>query len=249
MSEAPATPRPDKVHQYRKRPFVALLDFDGLLCDMEPFAYELADRGSPGRWRRFFSHTREAAPIASGMELVQALDRLGWQCAVSSTRPSWSGMAIAQWLRDNMPPPLPRWTYIWRSGAASAAECKREHYVEAVLMSSRRGMCGLYVDDEQPVVDELVDLDVPAMHIDDLAGMSDAELGELLEYSVKNIDRRRREVWAAMRESGAELNVAEQQRARRRAKVILGLESPHHRGRSSDGSAPAGEDGGPPACL
>jgi|SRR5271166_1035532 len=96
MSEAPATPRPDKTKIHRLRPYVALLDFDGLLCDMEPFpAYELADRESPGRWRRFFGHTSEAAPIAAGMELVQALDRVGWHCSVSSTRPSWSGHAVA----------------------------------------------------------------------------------------------------------------------------------------------------------
>ena len=37
MSEAQATPRPDNTKIHRLRPYVALLDFDGLLCDMEPF--------------------------------------------------------------------------------------------------------------------------------------------------------------------------------------------------------------------
>ena len=66
----------------RRRVYVALLDFDGLLCDMDTFSYELEDRAAPGRWGRFFGHTSEATPVKAGVELVATLKRLGWRYSV-----------------------------------------------------------------------------------------------------------------------------------------------------------------------
>jgi len=54
-------------------------------------------------------------------------------------------------------------------------------------------VCALVVDDDQAAVDELIDLDVPVMHIDELVGLSDDELSEVLAYSVKGVDQRCRE--------------------------------------------------------
>jgi hypothetical protein len=199
--------------------------------------YELADRDTPRRWARFFAHTSQAAPIAAGVELVKALDRLGWRYSVSSTRPAWSRAAVGSWVRENAPL-RPEWIYVYRTGGVSAAECKRLHYVDAMV--SRAPVCGLFVDDEQPIVDELVDLAVPAMHIDDLAGLSDDELGELLRYSVKNTAQRRLELRAAARENGSPKTVRQQAMARGRAAAKLAQLAAAER----DGGG-SGGDGGP----
>ena len=53
-------------------------------------------------------------------------------------------------------------------------------------------------------MDELIDLDVPVMHIDELAGLSDDELSEVLTYSVKGVDQRRREYRADKRRAAAQ---------------------------------------------
>jgi hypothetical protein len=202
----------------KRRRYVALLDFDGLLCDMEPFAYELADRDAPGRWGRFFGHTREAAPIQAGVELVAALRRVGWRYAVSSTRPSWSRSVVRRWVRENMPAGA-GWVYVYRTGGVSAAECKRQQYVEA-MVSRSAPVCGLFVDDELAVVDELVDFGVPAVHIDELAGLSDVQLRGLLEYSVKGADQRRRELRAQAGASGMPPTMRDQLMARKQAAAM-----------------------------
>lgn len=72
-----------------KRKYGLLLDFDGLLIDMEPFAHELED-GQPRRWNRFFAHTADAAPVPTGLQLVERLSTLGWFYSVSTTRPRWN---------------------------------------------------------------------------------------------------------------------------------------------------------------
>jgi len=182
--------------------YVALLDFDGLLCDMDPFSYELEDHAAPGRWGRFFGHTSEATPVQAGVELVATLQRLGWRYSVSSTRPPWNAHAVRQWVWSNMPV-RPVAFYVDRPGKLSTAECKRRHYVEAVA-APRTPVCALVVDDDQAAVDELIDLDVPVMHIDELAGLSDDELSEVLTYSVKGVDQRRREYRADKRRAAAQ---------------------------------------------
>ncbi|MGO9159075.1 hypothetical protein [Mycobacterium sp.] len=65
-----------------------LVDFDGLLCDMSPFADEL-HTSERNRWARFFGHTVKASPIPEGVELVAALGRLGRRYSISTTRPRW----------------------------------------------------------------------------------------------------------------------------------------------------------------
>lgn len=181
---------------------MALLDFDGLLCDMGPFAYEL-ERKSPDRWRRFLWHTPQAAPVPAGLELANTLYRLGWRYAVSTTRPPWNGGMVARWVRRYLPGRA-EWIYVSGGEGRSPAEHKRDHYIEAMV--ARAPVCGLFVDDDAAVVDELIEFDVPAMHIDDLAGLPDADLTELLRYSVKNADARRAELRAAARAAGTRAN-------------------------------------------
>lgn len=44
-------------------------------------------------------------------------------------------------------------------------------------------MAAVFVDDEPAVVDALVGKELPALHISDLAGLSDADLTATLRYS------------------------------------------------------------------
>lgn len=183
---------------YRRR-YLALLDFDGLLCDMRPYQQELMGRRTHEQWRRFFAHTPQAVPMPAGLELTNALYRLGWRYAISTTRPSWNGGMVARWVRQYLPGRA-EWIYVSGGEGRRPVEHKRDHYIEAMV--SRGPVCGLFVDDETAVVDGLIEFDVPAMHIDDLAGLSDADLTELLSYSVKNADARRRKLRAAARAEG-----------------------------------------------
>lgn len=185
------------------RRYVALLDFDGLLCDMRPFQHELMGPRTHEQWRRFFSHTPQAVPVPAGIELANALYRLGWRYAVSTTRPAWNGGMVGRWVRRYLPGRV-EWVYASGGEGRSPAEHKRDHYVEAMV--ARGPVCGLFVDDDAAVVDELIEFDVPAMHIDELAGLSDADLTELLRYSVKSADARRAELRAAARAAGVRAN-------------------------------------------
>lgn len=180
--------------------FVALLDLDGLLCDMEPFAHELrTDTSHRQRWKRFFAHTPEATAIPAGVDLVLALQRARWRYAVSTTRPRSNHQMVCRWLADNLPV-SPEWVYTdWR-GADSVAAAKRLHYLDALV--SAAPPCALFIDDEASMVDALIDLDVPAMHIDELAGLSDDQLAEVLKYSTKDIDERRRQAQKSAQERG-----------------------------------------------
>ena len=121
--------------------------------------------------------------MQAGVELVATLQRLGWRYSVSSTRPPWNAHAVRQWVWSNMPV-RPVAFYVDRPGKLSTAECKRRHYVEAVA-APRTPVCALVVDDDQAAVDELIDLDVPVMHIDELAGLSDDEQAEAAEASLE----------------------------------------------------------------
>ncbi|HUH69254.1 MAG TPA: hypothetical protein VLZ05_10460 [Mycobacterium sp.] len=80
-----------------------------------PFVYELEDRAASGRWGRFFGHTSEVAPLAAGVDLVKALDRVGWRALfVSSTRPAWSKWAgCAGGVRASTCRSSPEWTYVY----------------------------------------------------------------------------------------------------------------------------------------
>lgn len=188
--------------EFRRR-YVALLDFDGLLCDMSPFQHELRGPRTPEQWRRFFRHTPQAAPVPAGIELANALYRLGWRYAVSTTRPPWNGGMVGRWVRQYLPGRA-EWIYVSGGEGRRPTEHKRDHYIEAMV--ARGPVCGLFVDDEAAVVDQLIEFDVPAMHIDELAGLPDADLTELLSYSVKNADARRRELRAAARAEGRRVN-------------------------------------------
>lgn len=191
--------------------YVALLDFDGLLCDMEPFVHELqADTSQRQRWRRFFARTPEAEPIQTGVDLVLALRRARWRYAVSTTRPRSNHQTVCRWIADNLPA-SPEWVYSdWR-GAESVVAAKRLHYLDALV--SVAPPCALFIDDEISVVDSLIDLDVPAMHIDELAGLSDAQLAEVLNYSIRDIADRRRQARKSARERGDIPTVRDQAKA------------------------------------
>ena len=194
----PGAPDPE----YRRR-YLALLDFDGLLCDMRPYQRELMGPRTHEQWRRFFAHTPQAAPMPAGIELANALYRLGWRYAISTTRPPWNGGMVSRWVRQYLPGRA-EWIYVSGGEGRRPAEHKRDHYIEAMV--SRGPVCGLFVDDETAVVDQLIEFDLPAMHIDELAGLSDAALTELLAYSVKNADARRRKLRAEARAEGTSTN-------------------------------------------
>ena len=172
--------------------FQVLLDFDGLLIDMEPFAFEL---GSPGRdrWSRFLAHTAEAAPIVEGVELVAALRRIRWRYSISTTRPAAVQTVhpaprktfvdhrppIRSWTRAHLP--MQPTNVFLRRNAGVAEACKTEHFFATATALPKKQMAALFVDDEQGVVDVLAE--EPALHISDLAGLSDADLTATLHYS------------------------------------------------------------------
>ncbi|MCF6390629.1 hypothetical protein L2K20_26980 [Mycobacterium sp. MBM] len=173
--------------------FQVLLDFDGLLIDMEPFAFELGTSGRD-RWSRFLAHTAEAAPIVEGVELVAALRRIRWRYSISTTRPAAVRAvqptppktfvdhrpSIRSWTRTHLP--LQPTNIFLRRGAGAAEACKTEHFFTTATALPKRQMAALFVDDEPAVVDALAE-ELPALHISDLAGLSDADLTARLHYS------------------------------------------------------------------
>lgn len=168
-----------------------LLDFDGLLIDMEPFAHELED-GQPRRWNRFFAHTADAAPVPTGLQLVERLSTLGWFYSVSTTRPRWNHTAVRRWLDAHMPV-QPKAVHA-RVNFLEPAACKADHYRRSCgLEHPNRDVCTLFVDDEFKVVEELEQLGVPALHISDLT-LTERDLLASLQYSKKKLleDEQRR---------------------------------------------------------
>lgn len=173
--------------------FQVLLDFDGLLIDMEPFAFELGSSGRD-RWSRFLAHTAEAAPIVEGVELVAALRRIRWRYSISTTRPAAVQTVhpaprktfvdhrppIRSWTRAHLP--MQPTNVFLRRNAGVAEACKTEHFFATATALPKKQMAALFVDDEQGVVDVLAE-ELPALHISDLAGLSDADLTATLHYS------------------------------------------------------------------
>ena len=126
--------------------FQVLLDFDGLLIDMEPFALELGTSGRD-RWSRFLAHTAEAAPIVEGVELVAALRRIRWRYSISTTRPAAVRAvqptppktfvdhrpSIRSWTRTHLP--LQPTNIFLRRGAGAAEACMALVVDEDVICS------------------------------------------------------------------------------------------------------------------
>ncbi len=167
--------------------YQVLIDFDGVLIDMAPFAYEL--EGKPKRWGRFFGHTREAKPVPEGAELVAALGRIGWRYSISTTRPEFGprGMQckrhVRAWCNANLSEWLPAGIYVRKDGAGAPVEVKCGHFVKT---ANPKTSCPavLFVDDEPEVVDALDAAGIPALHIEDLAGLTDADLDSTLRYCI-----------------------------------------------------------------
>lgn len=174
--------------------FQVLLDFDGLLIDMEPFAFELGTPPGRDRWSRFLAHTAEAAPIVEGIDLVAALRRIQWRYSISTTRPAALQAvhpapgktfvdhrpSIRSWTRAHLP--LQPTNVFLRRKAGAAEACKTEHFFTTATALPKRQMAALFVDDEPAIVDALAE-ELPALHISDLAGLSDADLAATLHYS------------------------------------------------------------------
>lgn len=168
------------------RKYSVMVDFDGVFIDMAPFAHELDD-AQPRRWHRFFAHTAEATPLVSGLQLVEQLSAVGWSYAVSTTRPAWSLGAVRRWIDTQLPVP-PVAAYARRTPAQQALACKAEHYWRT-RRSSRHSpaVCTLFIDDELAVIDGLANLDIPAIHIGDIALHNERDLLICLKYSRKKL--------------------------------------------------------------
>jgi hypothetical protein len=189
-----ALERPQAESPLRAR-YQLVIDLDGTLIDMEPFAAELD--GERDQWCRFFDNTANAKPAAEGLAFVAALRRIGWRCSISTTRPravrGRDGKTfipqlppIRAWVRANLPA-QPRWVYmrVAADTGTTVVDVKRGHFLATAEppKTEMKALPGvLMVDDELAVVDELVDRGVPALHISDLAGTSDSELEGLLAY-------------------------------------------------------------------
>lgn len=169
---------------FMPRKYGVMIDFDGVLIDMAPFAYEL-DEEQPRRWHRFFAHTDEATPLMTGLELIERLSALGWSYAVSTTRPAWTLGTVRRWIDTQLPVP-PVAAYARRTPAQRPLACKAEHYWRT-RRSSRYSpaVCTLFIDDELAVVEGLADIDIPAIHIGDIAVHNERDLLACLKYSRK----------------------------------------------------------------
>ena len=118
-----------------QRRYVALLDFDGnCFAIWSPFVYELEDRAASGRWGRFFGHTSEVGPLAAGVDLVKALDRVGWRALFGVVDPAGVEQVggLRRWGCASTCRSSPEWTYVYRHGGLRSAEAKRQHYWEAM---------------------------------------------------------------------------------------------------------------------
>jgi hypothetical protein len=179
-----------------------MLDFDGLLIDMEPFAGELSGDASV-KWARFFAHTSEAFPVPAGVELVAALARIKWTYSISSTRPLYvhdrsegapepriqQRPLIKAWLKANIAL-RPNNIFMRYGATAGTTSVKREHFLNTATQPHPHPRPAvLFVDDEQHVVDELTATGVPALHISELAGLSDTDLESTLRYSITAAER------------------------------------------------------------
>ena len=175
-----------------------LLDFDGLLINMLPFSDQLEDTEDRSRWVRFFAHTADAKPVEEGVELVGALDRIGWRWSISTTRPHTvidrsdekpqrapQLPVMREWVNVHLPG-RPRWIYLRRNASDAAVAVKRGHFAATADAPSPCPAVA-FVDDEFDVVDELCAGGLPGLHITDLAGLSDADLGALLAYSARTV--------------------------------------------------------------
>ena len=181
-----------------------LVDLDGCLIDMAPFAAELDDE--PDRWVRFFSHTAHAKPVDEGVELIDALARLRCRYSVSTTRPHgvrngkvWMPQlpVVQSWAKAHLPA-TPRWIYMRAAAQTTTTpvDVKRGHFLASAEppMSGKRSISGiLCVDDEFEVVDGLVDHGIPALHLTDLVGVSGSDLEDLLIYGAVQAERVHRE--------------------------------------------------------
>ncbi len=170
--------------------YQVLLDLDGVLIDMAPFAYEL-DGPKFGKWGRFFAHTPEAQPVPEGLALVRALHRLGWCYSISTTRPEHMGRrpckrVIRAWCNAHLADWPPVGVYMRKDdeGAVSAADIMRSHFFKTAKPTHDRGTAVLFVDDEPEVVETLTANGIPALHLHDLAGLGDGELADTLTYCV-----------------------------------------------------------------
>ncbi|TXH18578.1 MAG: hypothetical protein E6R06_26365 [Mycobacterium sp.] len=169
-------------------PCAVMFDFDGTLCDMSPFVDELTAEG-PHRWSRFFAHTPEAAPVEAGMDVLNRVIALGWQYSVSSTRDPRSRGLVLRWLYEHRllskrrRPQMVLARTRGANGFGPALDCKVWHGRRRYDSRSRSLETSLFIDDEQDMVDGLIEAGVPAMHLEELVDLSDAELRDLLRYS------------------------------------------------------------------
>ena len=103
------------------------------------------------------------------------LDRLGWRYAVSAIRPAGYRPMVGRWLGQHLGGCRgAEWSHVSETLGRSAADNKRAHWVEA-MVSRHAPVCPLFVDDEPAVVDELIARGVPAMGVEELAGLSDSD--------------------------------------------------------------------------
>jgi hypothetical protein len=168
-----------------RRKYAVMVDFDGLLIDMSPYAHELDDP-QPRKWHRFLAHTPTAPPIGTGIALLEQLAALGWPYSVSTTRPDWALDGVRSWLADHAPAP-PLAAYARLSPTVDPVACKRAHYFSSRYHRDSPAICTLFVDDELPVVQELSAAAVPAIHISELATLTERDILTLLRRSRRDL--------------------------------------------------------------
>lgn len=153
----------DWPHQHRNNLPIVLVDIDGVLADLKPFAGELdpdTGRTTHQRWRRFFAHAAQAPLIESGAELVHALHGAGVRLQYSTTRPSWTMVSTLAWLSESGLPPAT----VHARGSQNPAKNRRNFPVFDPALVVKQAHCDMvddrhglsaFIDDEPQVLEGL----------------------------------------------------------------------------------------------
>jgi hypothetical protein len=170
-------------HRHRTRPPEVLIDVDGVVADMNPFAFELDEGDTKTRWSRFFHHLDKALLVEQGADLVRALHGLGVPIRYSTTRPGWTVRRTREWIRAN---DLPDGYLYARSrpaantprtpGFATAADVKIAHATEVM---DAHGLAA-FIDDEPEAVSALCASGVNALLLSEFEGLTTSSLRALV---------------------------------------------------------------------
>ena len=148
---------------------------------------------NPVGWRTIQARLKDAQSAAGAVRLVERLEAAGWAYSVSCAWPMIMRRHVWTWLKWNVPA-QPDHVHCFASGvkapAPSAAELRYRHCTDGGGREHPRPLVALFIAASEDIADQLADRKVATITADELAGLSDDEFGDLLEYSRRQRFRR-----------------------------------------------------------